>query len=365
MNKLREFDQTYSSWLGIFNPYNTFPYRLDPKIPKFDLVAYKKNPRYRFVYDKLYVTQSQQLDGGTLDELRNKTVTYPIFIKPRWGHKTSSSKNCYKIKSRAELEQHFDTPDMMWSTFIDDKEQMTDFILVNGDIVYQLTYEYSEKQHGFADMWKYISSDNVPPADVVEWVQRNMIGYTGPCNVQYRGTYIIEVGLRFARSGMYIESTGNKQLIDAINIMWKTKSWANREVITIKPFYSFKCWSPIPAIVLMPQHLLDVIMKWNGALSFYEYYFEPTGNYSLVFLQFLHFDFDTGMKIKLLIERLMILFNSLFLIIVALGIICVLTKHKCSAIKILIMVIILFSMDNSINVVISQLTHQKQFIGLN
>ena len=37
---------------------------------------------------------------------------------------------------------------------------MTDFILYKGDIVYQMTYKYSDKQNGFTEDYKYISSDN-------------------------------------------------------------------------------------------------------------------------------------------------------------------------------------------------------------
>ena len=37
-----------------------------------------------------------------------------------------------------------------------------------------------------------------------------MKGYTGICNVQYRGKIIIEVGLRCARGGAYILNTKNK-----------------------------------------------------------------------------------------------------------------------------------------------------------
>jgi hypothetical protein len=89
---------------------------------------------------------------------------------------------------------------------------MTDFFLINGEIVYQITYIYSEKQNGFADDWKFISPDNQPPPEIVDWVKRYMVGYTGPVNVQYRSTKIIEVGLRFARSGMYIECTNPNYL---------------------------------------------------------------------------------------------------------------------------------------------------------
>ena len=56
----------------------------------------------RIVYDKLWVAESQGKSCGKLDDLKNNPeeiskLTFPIFIKPRWGHKPASSKGCYKI----------------------------------------------------------------------------------------------------------------------------------------------------------------------------------------------------------------------------------------------------------------------------
>ena len=117
----------------------------------------------------------------------------PIFIKPRWGHETASSKNCFKIKEWSEIENYRDKPDMMWSEFIDAKEQMTDYILLNGKIVYQITYVYSDSQNEFIDDWKYISPDNTPIPIITDWVNRHLPDFTGAVNVQYRDDKIIEV----------------------------------------------------------------------------------------------------------------------------------------------------------------------------
>lgn len=360
-------DKVYCKVLGIFNPYNAMPNRLDITFPRYDGPAFKKNPEHNFVYDKLFVAQSQNLKAGVLEDLRSKdtVIDYPIFIKPRYGHKTASSKYCYKIKNRSELDQHFEKPDMMWSEFVDATEGMTDFVVVDGQIVYQLSYVYSDKQYGFADVWKKIDPELQPPTKIVKWVNKYLTSYTGPLNVQYRATSIIEVGLRFARSGMYIESAGSKALVDDMNEMWKKKVWPNRrpEEYKFKPFYSFKCWSPIPVFYLIPQHILDMILRSNGAMPFYEYYFEPTGVSSLVFFQFLHHDFDKGMQLKTVIERLSLTFNVLILIIVAAGIIY-LCVTRCATVLFVALILYLTSFDNSIVVLMHQAKNQKQFIGL-
>jgi len=300
---------------------------------------------------------------GTLNSLRNKDIEFPIFIKPRYGHKSASSKNCYKIKSYEELEKQFHKPEMMWSEFVNATEGMTDFILVNGTIVYQLSYKYSEKQHGFADDWKFISPELNPPQEIVDWVTRTMTGYTGPLNVQYRDVKIIEVGLRFARSGMYIESAGSKTLVDTINHMWKTKTWnyANDDKLGFKPFYSFKSWSPMPIIYLLPQHVVDWIVRSHDCMTFYEYYFEPTGKSSLIFFQLLHHDFDKGMKAKKLLEKVLVTMNVLIAVLFLNGII--LATKKIYWVLILSIILFLTTMDNSLDVIVHQIKNQRQFFS--
>ena len=70
MSQLKKMDTTYSKWLGIFNPYSTFPYKLSKSIPQFDIQAYKLNPNHQRVYDKLFIVQSQYLPSGELEDLR-------------------------------------------------------------------------------------------------------------------------------------------------------------------------------------------------------------------------------------------------------------------------------------------------------
>jgi hypothetical protein len=359
---LSSIDQVYCKALNIFNPYAAQKYRLNKNIPKLDIRAFKENPQYQFVYDKLFIAKSQGMACGTLEELlaSPKEAEYPLFIKPRYGHLSASSKDCYKIKQPEDLQQYAGKKNMMWSEFVNATEGMTDFVLVNGEVVYQLTYKYSDAQNGFSDVWKYISPETTPPESINEWVDKHMVGYTGPLNIQYRATKIIEVGLRFARGGMYLESTDNKTLIDAINNMWITKSWDYKDPEKLKfvPFYSFKCWSPIPIVYIFPQHLMDAAMKYIPSMPFYEYYFEPTGSHSLVFFQFLARDFDRSMQMKRVLEILLVGMNIVF---VTLIIVAILTRSP-TVIWICVGIFIT-SLINPLEIVQSMIKHQAQFLG--
>ena len=361
---IRTLDDYYSNALGIFNPYRALPYRIDNTLPRFDSTAYKKFPKYNFVYDKLFIARSQGMKCGRLKDLiGKKDIEFPIFVKPRYGHKTASSKNCFKIKTLADLQPHLLIPDMMWSEFVDATEGMSDFVMVNGVVVYQLSYKYSEKQYGFADVWKYISPETQPPESVIAWAKQHMVGFTGPLNVQYRADKIIEVGLRFARSGIYLESTKNQTLIDSINHMWKEKQWdhKNDESLGFTPFYSFKAWSPMPLLYLAPQYAADAVMKVYGCGTFYEYYFEPTGRDGIVFFQFMHDDFDTGMQAKKAMEEMVVGMNLIVILLLLAGIIK-LVKDREALWFIGAMFLLSTSLLNSIDVLFHQIKNQRQFL---
>ena len=274
INKLLQYEQTWCKIMGYFNPYiDPFKYHLTSNMPVFDGKAYEKYPEHKFVYDKLWIIKSQGLMGGKLKDVRGKEdkYAYPMFIKPRWGHLSASSKNCFKINNASELKKYSHFEHMIWSEFIDANEGMTDYVLLNGKIVHQITYIYSDKQNGFTDDWKYISSTSKPPTNITEWVNRHMTNYTGIVNVQYRDTKIIEIGLRLARAGAYILSTQNGHLIKNINRIFDKQSWdfSLQNKLNFKPFYVFKCYTTLPIVYLFPQKVLDYLVKGHTHQTFY------------------------------------------------------------------------------------------------
>ena len=149
LKNISEYEEKWCQMMKIYNPYkDNFDLFLSNKIPYFDKIAYDKYKKYRNVYDKLWVAETQNMRCGKLNDLVDNPeqiskLPFPIFIKPRWGHKSASSKGCYKIKDKNELKKHLHKKNVMWSSFVDATEGMTDFIVKEGDIVHQITYNYS------------------------------------------------------------------------------------------------------------------------------------------------------------------------------------------------------------------------------
>lgn len=369
LKKILTFEIPWCNTMGFFNPYvDPFDNFISKNVPDFDYQAFYKYKEHNFVYDKLWVVQSQGLLGGELNSLtkkNNENIEFPIFIKPRWGHETATSKNCFKIKCWDDLNEYKHIPDMMWSEFIDAKEQMTDFIVLNGQIVHQITYVYSDTQNEFIDDWKYISPDNKPLPKIIDWVNRHMVGFTGVVNVQYRDDKIIEVSLRFARGGAYVLSTKNEYLIKNINNLVDNGVWDYnlQNKMKFKPFYSFKCYSTAPLLYVYPQYVIDFITKKHGTMPFYEYYFEPAGKNGMVAFQFMHEDYKLGMKAKNHIESLINLAQYIFIILFILSLL-IFSVSKVLGILMLIIIGMLFNTRflNPIGVQYQQWKATKQLL---
>jgi hypothetical protein len=346
-NKLLPHDDTWCSWMGFFNPYtDPFKKAFTKKLPMFDKRAFHLYPKYNFVYDKLWVAISQDLSCGKPENIsETSNIKYPIFIKPRWGHKSASSKNCFKITSYTHLQKYSHLEEMMWSEYIEGTENMTDYILLNGNIIHKITYLYSEEQNGYTECYKFISPNNEPPKHITEWVKHYMVGYSGVVNIQYRGDSIIEAGLRLARGGAYIQSTDNNDLVDMINTLYENNTYVyrSRESLNFEPFYSFKCFTRIPIVYIYPQYIIDLIMSLFRTKPFYEYYFEPNGNDGSVFFQFLHTNKNIGQTCVTLFTYFFI-FAQLFFIVVGILIfyLFVTNKFTKSTWKMLLIILILY-----------------------
>ena len=182
-------EEKWCQIMGYRNPYlDPYDHHLTSTTVTNDQEAYRKFPENKKVYDKLWIAKTQNLNCGKLEELVDKgnNINYPIFIKPRWGHLSAASKHCYKIKNREQLDKYIDYPNMMWSEFIEGTEGMTDILMINGRMVYQITYKYSDEQNGFSDVWKYISPKTKIPPSIEQWARDNIENHTGFVNIQYR-----------------------------------------------------------------------------------------------------------------------------------------------------------------------------------
>jgi hypothetical protein len=112
----------------------------------------------------------------------------------------------------------------------------------------------------------------------------------------------------------------------------------------------------------MPQYFVDAIMKYYECMPFYEYYFEPTGKRSIIFFQLLHEDFEKGMKAKKLLEWCMMILSSVVLLCIVVSIYLFIMKKKYNYAVYVLISLYIFSLFNSLDILVNQIANQKQFI---
>ena len=96
-------------------------------------------------------------------------------------------------------------------------------------------------------------------------------------------------------------------------------------------------------------------------MDFYEYYFEPTGTSSTVFFQFLHHDFEEGMRLKKMIEIGLSIVNTFFILSTILLTLSLIFQIKCPWLWYVWLGLFLSSMINSLEIIRKQYVNQSQF----
>jgi hypothetical protein len=166
----------------------------DVHIPTEDGDAWAWYPRYKWIYNKLSVAESQGFACGPhgLDP-----ASFPVFSKPIYnmrgmgaGTRVIRSPKEYKYKQR---------PGHMWMPLFLGEHVSTDAAVVDGQPRWWRHVVGKPLEGGMFDYWTILAE----PRDEIEaycrdWTQSNLSGYTGMVNFETIGARIIEVHLRFS-----------------------------------------------------------------------------------------------------------------------------------------------------------------------
>ena len=173
-----------------------------------DVNAWRLNPQHRHVYNKLHVALSQGLRAapcGVNPLLSGLDATDNCFIKPMinlGGMSLNTFKTDAQTLAASTLNQTENSADncaagSFWCEFLDGEQTSTDVLIHNGQPVwYAHTLAADEKNLNRPVYW-LIGADcpHLEPS-IERFMQRELVGYTGLCNVEMIGEAIIEVHLR-------------------------------------------------------------------------------------------------------------------------------------------------------------------------
>ena len=187
-------------------------------IPTEDSDAWQWFPAYRFVYDKLALALSQQLDAAPHGV---PPPRYPVFSKPIVNLR-GMGVGSRVLASPADYEAHY-TPGNFWMTLLGGRHVSSDVAVVDGAPRWWRHVTGAPAGEGTFDYWiVHAEPDASIEARCGGWIERHLAGYTGMLNLETIGEAIIEAHLRFADQWPDLYGPG---WVDAVVALYERGDW--------------------------------------------------------------------------------------------------------------------------------------------
>jgi hypothetical protein len=229
-------------------------------IPTEDSDAWQWYPAHRWIYDKLAVALSQNLDAGPHGV---KPPRFPVFSKPIVNLK-GMGVGSRVLQTAADYERHY-APGHFWMTLLEGRHVSSDVAVVDGEPRWWCHATGKPAGEGTFDYWIVRAE---PDADIESrcgaWVQKNLAGYTGMLNLETIGGTIIEAHLRFADQWPDLYGPG---WVDALVGLYENGDW---------DFYDDDCTEGYSVVLFgpngrryrhPPQAFIDEIKRTPGVTS--------------------------------------------------------------------------------------------------
>jgi hypothetical protein len=187
-------------------------------IPTEDSDAWQWYPAHRWVYDKLAVALSQDLEVGPHGI---EPPRFPVFSKPIVNLK-GMGVGSRVLNTADDYERHY-APGHFWMPLLAGRHVSSDVAVVDGEPRWWRHATGKPAGEGTFDYWTVHAE---PDADIESrcgvWVQKNLAGYTGMLNLETIGGTIIEAHLRFADQWPDLYGSG---WVDALVGLYENRDW--------------------------------------------------------------------------------------------------------------------------------------------
>ncbi|QBQ53480.1 hypothetical protein [Nitrosococcus wardiae] len=202
--------------------FENVPCPKDLFIPTDDELAWQLYPQYRWIYNKMSICESQDLEYAPHDIL---PPSFPVFSKPIYNLRGMGSGS--KIIESAEQYEREQAPGHMWMPLLEGEHVSTDVIVVKGEPKWWRHTIGKALEGGIFDYWTILAE----PRPVIEdycgqWLRQHLKDYTGALNLETIGGKIIEAHLRFADQWPDLYGPG---WLDAIVELYTHHRWHYRD----------------------------------------------------------------------------------------------------------------------------------------
>jgi len=163
-------------------------------VPTEESDAYLLYPRYRHVFNKLWVAESQGLECGLHGM---EPPGYPVFSKPVYNMRGMGT-GSRVLRTEGEYRRYL-RPGHLWMTLLEGEHVSSDVAVVGGEARWWRHTLGKALGDGKFDYWTVLEAARPEVESYVgRWIGEHMRDYTGMMNFETIGARIIEVHLRFA-----------------------------------------------------------------------------------------------------------------------------------------------------------------------
>jgi len=189
------------------------------RVPTEDGDAWSWYPRYKWVYNKLSVAESQGFVCGPHGLL---PPAFPVFSKPVFNMRGMGI-GSRVLRSEAEYKAN-QRPGHIWMPLLEGEHVSSDVAVVDGEARWWRHAFGLPLDGGMFDHWVVLAEPK-PEIEAYcgDWLARNLAGYTGMVNFETIGTKIIEVHLRFA--DQWPDLYGGRPWVEALVRLYRNGAW--------------------------------------------------------------------------------------------------------------------------------------------
>ena len=190
----------------------------DVNVPTEDGDAWLWYPEYKWIYNKLAISESQ---GFACGPHGIEPPSFPVFSKPVFNMRGMGT-GSRVMRNLTDYKTH-QKPGHFWTTLLEGEHVSTDVAVVDGEAKWW-RHTIEPLKGGMFDYWTVLA-DSKPEIEEYcgAWLRKNLAGYTGMANFETIGARIIEAHLRFA--DQWPDLYGGRPWVDALVGLYRDGVW--------------------------------------------------------------------------------------------------------------------------------------------
>lgn len=232
----------------------------DVRIPTEDGDAWSWYPKYKWLYNKLSIAESQDLPCGPHGV---DPPSFPVFSKPIYNMRGMGAGS--RIFRTMKEYRHNQRPGHMWMPLLEGEHVSSDAAIVDGEAKWWRHTIGKPLPGGMFDYWTVLAEARPEVEDYCsEWIRRNLAGYSGMVNFETIGARIIEAHLRFSDQWPDLYGLGWTDALVRLYAegVWRFDDRARREGYSVVLFGAHGVQYAHP-----PEDVVDDLRRWPHVSS--------------------------------------------------------------------------------------------------